>query len=110
MVFAEFYIDWADTYQGNLGQSFMQIYNKWIEIYLINLAKIPRLAECYRINTRAMSRQLPSVILFEDGEEAQRFPLIDEKPNKIPKVLKYGQKELQSYFDLEKGYLATRDL
>jgi hypothetical protein len=41
-----------------------------------------------------MSRQLPTVILFEDGEEALRFPPIEEKTNKIPKVLKYGKKEL----------------
>jgi hypothetical protein len=48
--------------------------------------------------------------MLEDGEEVLRFPPIDEKTNKIPKVLKYGRKELMTYFDLEKRYLATRDL
>ncbi|CAD8050640.1 unnamed protein product [Paramecium sonneborni] len=113
MFFAEFYVDWADTcnYTKEIWANFSCKYTtKGLKFISINLAKIPRLAECYRINTSAMSRQLPTVILFEDGEEAQRFPPIDEKTNKIPKVLKYGKKELQSYFDLEKRYLATRDL
>lgn len=48
--------------------------------------------------------------MFEDGEEAGRFPPIDPVTRKIPKVLKYGKREILNYFDIEKRYLATRDL
>lgn len=77
---------------------------------MINLAKLPYLSECYRINTSGISRQLPTLIMFEDGEEAGRFPPIDPVTRKIPKVLKYGKREILNYFDIEKRYLATRDL
>ena len=40
------------------------------------MQKIPVLAERYRINIGSYSRQLPSLILFENGKEVQRFPLI----------------------------------
>lgn len=47
--------------------------------------------------------------MFEDGEEAIRFPPID-KDGKVPKVVKYDYKILLRYFDLESRYIETRDI
>ena len=72
----------------------------------MNVQQIPELAKRYRINTGIYSRQLPTLILFEDGEELLRFPAIN-KEGKIGLVLKYSERELAKYFELEKRYLET---
>jgi hypothetical protein len=62
----------------------------------------------FSINTSGLSRQLPTVIMFEDGEEIVRFPPIDPKTKKVGKVLKYESKTLAKYFDLEQRFLETK--
>lgn len=51
------------------------------------------------INVSGLSRQLPTVILYKNCKEIRRFPLINEE-GKIGKVLKYDEKDLESYFQL----------
>jgi hypothetical protein len=48
--------------------------------------------------------------LFEDGVEVQRFPAIDEKSGKAGYALNYNEKDLVKYFDLDKRWMATRDI
>lgn len=50
------------------------------------------------------------MILFEDGVEYLRFPLNDLKTGKTAYVNEYNEKELIKYFDLDKRFLATRDI
>jgi hypothetical protein len=50
------------------------------------------------------------LILFEDGEEALRFPTLEEKTGKSGYALQYNEKELIKYFDLDKRFMATRDI
>ena len=57
----------------------------------VNVALLKDLAKKYDINTSTLSRQLPSLILFENGQEQLRFPPIDEKSGKVTKVLKYDK-------------------
>jgi hypothetical protein len=52
---------------------------------------VPDLAKRYSINTSGVSRQLPTLILFEDGVEKERFPPYDEKTKRYMKVLKYDK-------------------
>lgn len=53
---------------------------------------------------------LPTLILLEDGIEYLRFPLNDLKTGKTAYVNEYNEKELIKYFDLDKRFLATRDI
>lgn len=73
----------------------------------INVGKHPNLAKRFNINTTGFSKQLPTVMMVEDGEEVLRFPPVD-KDNKVAKVAKYEYKSLLRYFDLESRYLETR--
>merc|ERR550534_822561 len=41
----------------------------------IDVSRYPDIAEKYKINTGALSRQLPTVILFKDGIEKERRPI-----------------------------------
>lgn len=59
MVFAEFYVDWAETcnYTKEIWADYSLKYstNK-LKFISVDLAKIPKLSECYRINTSGISR------------------------------------------------------
>lgn len=74
----------------------------------MNLSRVEGISSKYSINTSGLSRQLPTVILFEDGVEVARFPPIDPKTKKVGKVLKYESKTLAKYFDLEQRFLETK--
>ena len=54
-----------------------------------------------------MAGQLPALILFEDGIEYLRFPLIDLRTGKSSYATEYNEKELIKYFYLDKRFLAT---
>lgn len=70
---------------------------------------LPEIAKDYDINTSGVSRQLPTLIMFENGTEVARFPAINEE-GKVGKVLKYDKRLLAKYFDLENRYLETMSL
>lgn len=72
----------------------------------MNLADHPEIAKDLDINTSAVSKQLPTLIMFEDGHEIGRFPSINEE-GKVGKVLKYDSRLLARYFDLENRYFET---
>ena len=88
----------------------------------MNLAATPDLAKKYNINTSALSRQLPTLIMFENGKEVNRFPPYDDDTKRYMKVNKYSKvyycsnshintflkKDIAKYFDLQERYLATR--
>ena len=50
---------------------------------------MPEFAKKYNINTSAISRQLPTLIMFEDGKEDLRFPPYDEAKKQYMKVVRY---------------------
>ena len=52
---------------------------------------MPELAKRFNINTSAVSRQLPTLILFEDGKEVNRFPPYDEEKKRYMRVIKYSK-------------------
>lgn len=65
--------------------------HKFFDNLIVSLSLVPDLARKYNINTSEMSRQLPTVILFEDGVEKQRFPYYDPDSKKFMKVLKFDK-------------------
>ena len=42
----------------------------------MDVGRYPEIAEQYHINTSALARQLPTVIMFQNGEEVGRVPAI----------------------------------
>ena len=67
------------------------------------------IAKQFKVSLSGIAGQLPTLILFEDGLECLRFPMIDEKTGKSGYALDYREKELIKFFDLDKRSLATRD-
>jgi len=111
MWIVEFFADWAETcvYTKPIWIEFSNKYStKNLRFAEVNLSTLPEMAKTYNINTSAISRQLPTLILFEDGKEVIRFPPYDDASQRYMRVQKYSKKDIAKYFDLEERYLATR--
>lgn len=74
----------------------------------IDCSLFDNIARSFKVNTGSSAGQLPTLILLEDGVEYLRFPTIDVAKGSAS--VNYYEKELVRYFDLDKRYLATRDL
>ena len=70
----------------------------------MNVSKVPELAKRFNVNTSGFTKQLPTIVILEDGEENVRFPPIKEG-NKVDRIVKLDYKILLRYFDLESRYL-----
>lgn len=75
-------------------------------LIIVNVTQLPEIAKLFNINLSGISRQLPTVILFENGIETQRFPAINDE-GKIGKVIKYDSAKLAEWFDLPTRYRET---
>lgn len=45
----------------------------------IDVGRYPEAAAKYHVNDSSLSKQLPTIILFKDGKEAVRRPMVDSK-------------------------------
>lgn len=70
MWFVEFYVDWAITchHAREIWAEYSLRYaTRQLRFASVNLEKLKDLSARYNINTSGLSRQLPTVIMFEDG-------------------------------------------
>ena len=67
----------------------------------IDVGRYPEVAEKYHINTSPLTRQLPTMILFQDGKETGRVPAIIS--GQIQKFV-FREEEIISTFDLNNIY------
>lgn len=65
----------------------------------VNVSRLPAIAKRYHINISGFTKQLPTVLIVENGRETVRFPPIKED-NKVDRVIKLDYKILLKYFDL----------
>lgn len=67
----------------------------------IDVGRYPDVGEEHHVNTSALTRQLPSVIMFQDGKETGRVPAIIG--GKVQKFL-FKEEEIVNTFDLNNLY------
>lgn len=68
----------------------------------IDVTRNPEAAEKYRINTSALSRQLPTLVMFKDGKAVMRRPTVDSK-SKLVKF-NFTIENIVNDFDLNNLY------
>lgn len=76
----------------------------------VNVRLLESVSRAYGVNLTGEYGQLPCAVLLEDGVEYCRFPTKDYQKNSKNMELHYREKELMRYFDLDKRFLATRDI
>eukprot|EP00343_Euplotes_focardii_P003502 CAMPEP_0205816886 /NCGR_PEP_ID=MMETSP0205-20121125/23397_1 /ASSEMBLY_ACC=CAM_ASM_000278 /TAXON_ID=36767 /ORGANISM="Euplotes focardii, Strain TN1" /LENGTH=175 /DNA_ID=CAMNT_0053106127 /DNA_START=256 /DNA_END=783 /DNA_ORIENTATION=- len=104
---------WCDncTFTYPLWVEFSNKYGtKRLKFGEIDVQKNERLAKEHKVNLSGIAGQLPTLILFQDGEECLRFPPLMVTTGNYAKVNQYKKKELIKYFDLDKRYAATNGL
>ena len=67
----------------------------------IDVGRYPEVAQKYHISTTSLTRQLPTVILFQDAKETGRVPAI--LLGKIQKFI-FKEEDLVNVFDLNNIY------
>lgn len=67
----------------------------------LDVGRYPEVAEKFHINTSALTRQLPTIILFQDGKETGRVPAIIS--GQIQKFT-FREDEIINTFDLNNLY------
>jgi hypothetical protein len=73
----------------------------------VDLTRNPECSDKYKINMNALSKQLPTVILFKGGKEAERRPLVNEKNKLVPFTFTY--ENVVSAFDFNNHYQECRE-
>ncbi|OWF43330.1 thioredoxin-related transmembrane protein 2-B-like [Mizuhopecten yessoensis] len=68
----------------------------------IDIAKYPEVAEKYRISASPMSRQLPTIVMLEGGEETMRKPYISPKGTVVRYI--FNKENIIKDFELNIAY------
>lgn len=68
----------------------------------IDVGRYPEAGVKYRVNDSSLSKQLPTIIVFKEGKEVDRRPLIDGK-GKVIKFL-FSRENVEAAFDLRNVY------
>lgn len=68
----------------------------------IDIGRFPDVAQKYRVSDSSFSRQLPTVVLFQQGKEADRRPCIDSK-GKVQKFF-FSSDNVRAAFGLNQLY------
>jgi len=100
-----FYTVWSPSCV-NFAPTFAKLSAKYtlsnLKFGKIDVGRFPDVAAKYQINDTSFSRQLPTVILFKNGEESCRRPAINSK-GKIEKFF-FTEDNIQAAFDFNNIY------
>ncbi|XP_017479484.1 PREDICTED: thioredoxin-related transmembrane protein 2 homolog [Rhagoletis zephyria] len=85
---------------------FAELSNKYslpnLKFAKVDLARNTDTATKYKINTSTLSKQLPTLILFENGQESMRRPIVNHQGKLVKFTLSYDT--VVSEFDLNNVY------
>ncbi|XP_037078144.1 thioredoxin-related transmembrane protein 2 homolog [Pollicipes pollicipes] len=73
----------------------------------VDVTRHPDAAQKYRISTSSFSRQLPTVVLFDGGEEVSRRPGFDERGRLVP--FTFSEDNVVAAFDLNNVHKKCKD-
>lgn len=88
-----FYATWSPPC-NDFAPVFAELSNKFSGLSNLKFAKFdcnlfPEIAKKHNISTSSLSKQLPTVVLFENGVETKRRPFIDSKGNVFKFIFSY---------------------
>lgn len=73
----------------------------------VDVAQYPQIAKDYYINDSSFSKQLPTLLLFRNGKEVERRPLVDDKSRLQPFF--FTSDNIKATFDLNNVYLECKN-
>eukprot|EP01095_Lingulamoeba_sp_RSL-Kostka_P014014 TRINITY_DN5977_c0_g1_i1.p1 TRINITY_DN5977_c0_g1~~TRINITY_DN5977_c0_g1_i1.p1 ORF type:complete len:275 (+),score=30.21 TRINITY_DN5977_c0_g1_i1:105-929(+) len=106
-----FYCHWH-PHCNHISPIFSKLSNKYscerLQFVKINVAKYYDIASKCNIDTSGSSKQLPTIILYEHGEEVGRVPKLNSSSFK---KLKFNEANIDAWFELKKRHeIATFEI
>lgn len=106
-----FYAPWSPPC-NDFASVFAEISNKFGDLKNLKFGKFdvnlyPEVARKFNVSNSSLSKQLPSVVLFEKGVETKRRPFIDSKGNVFKFIFSY--ENVVKEFDLNKIYFECKN-
>lgn len=106
-----FYAPWSPPC-NDFAPVFAEVSNKYSGLNNLKFAKFdcnlfPDVAKKFNVSTSSLSKQLPTVILFEKGQETRRRPFIDSKGS-VYKFI-FSLDNVIKEFDLNKIYYECKN-
>nr|XP_046916494.1 thioredoxin-related transmembrane protein 2 homolog [Dermatophagoides farinae] len=106
----ELYAAWSPPCV-DFANVFAELSNKYsldnLRFAKVDLARNPDTATKYRINISTLSKQLPTVILFMNGHETMRRPLVNEKGKLVNFAFTFDNVVME--YDLDQIYKQCRN-
>ncbi|KAK5897029.1 thioredoxin-related transmembrane protein 2-A [Pseudochaenichthys georgianus] len=82
----EFYANWSSDCQS-FAPVFADLSLKYncpgLRFGKVDIGRYGEVAERYRVSTSPLARQLPSLMLFQEGQELMRRPMVDNKARAV---------------------------
>lgn len=98
----EFYAAWSPQC-SHFAPSFSELSSKYnldnLKFGKIDITRYPSVAETFQVDTSSWSKQLPTLILFQNGKESRRRPVIDTKGRVLMKFV-FNSENVIHDFDL----------
>ncbi|GAB6030213.1 hypothetical protein CHUAL_005885 [Chamberlinius hualienensis] len=105
-----FYAAWSPACI-NLAPVFAELSSEYVLENLkfgkLDVARYPEVAKKFYVNDSSLSQQLPSILIFKDGKEFERRPLVDSKGH-LQKFY-FTMDNLKAAFDLNNLYLECKN-
>ncbi|ELU14908.1 hypothetical protein CAPTEDRAFT_227823 [Capitella teleta] len=106
----EFYAAWSPACV-TFAPTFAELSAKYnldnLKFGKLDASRYSAVAEKFKVSTSSWSRQLPTVILFQNGKETRRRPLIDGKGKVVAKFM-FNKENIIKAFDLNDLHLQCK--
>lgn len=93
----EMYTSWSPPCI-NFSDHYSELSNKYsldnLRFGKVDLARSPETATKYKINTSSLSKQLPTLILFQHGKPVMRRPVVNDKGKLVPFSFTYVRRQI----------------
>lgn len=87
----EFYANWASSctrLAGTFAKLSIQYGNEFMKFGKLDVNKYEKIAQKYRVDVSVTSKNLPTIIIFQNGKEVMRRPTINSKGEVEPYIFK----------------------
>jgi len=105
-----YYAPWAGSTCNQLTPVFSQLSNNYslpnLKFGKVDVSRYPDVAEAHKINTSAITRQLPTIALFRGGKLMMRRPTLDSN-RKIQRFY-FTMDNIVAAYDLNNVYLECK--
>ena len=106
----EFYAAWQPSCVS-FANTFAELSGKYtldnLKFGKVDVTRFPKIAEKYRVNNSSWTKQLPTLILFQNGKEVRRRPVIDSKGSVVGKFV-FSEENIVRDFDLNDLHLQCK--